>query len=88
MVGTPAYMAPEQVSGRSADKRCDVWAFGCVLFEMLTGRRAFEGREVGDVLAAVLTRDPDWSLLPRAVAALDPRVAATLPGARSTRAPR
>ncbi len=64
MVGTPAYMAPEQVSGRSADKRCDIWAFGCVLFEMLTGRRAFEGREVADVLAAVLTRDPDWSLLP------------------------
>jgi serine/threonine-protein kinase len=64
MVGTPAYMAPEQVSGRSADKRCDIWAFGCVLFEMLTGRRAFEGREIADVLAAVLTRDPDWSLLP------------------------
>ena len=56
MVGTPAYMAPEQVSGRSADKRCDIWAFGCVLFEMLTGRRAFEGCEVADVLAAVLTR--------------------------------
>ncbi|HEX2463379.1 MAG TPA: protein kinase, partial [Thermoanaerobaculia bacterium] len=64
MVGTPAYMAPEQVSGRSADKRCDIWAFGCVLFEMLTGRRAFEGSDVADVLAAVLTRDPDWSLLP------------------------
>jgi serine/threonine-protein kinase len=64
MVGTPAYMAPEQVSGRSADKRCDIWAFGCVLFEMLTGRRAFEGPDVADVLAAVLTRDPDWSLLP------------------------
>ena len=67
ILGTAAYMAPEQAKGRAADKRSDVWAFGCVLYEMLTGRRAFAGDDVSDTLAFVLTREPDWNLLPAAV---------------------
>jgi hypothetical protein len=63
LLGTAAYMSPEQAKGRSADKRSDVWAFGCVLYEMLTGRRAFEGEDVSDTLAAVLRADPDWIAL-------------------------
>jgi eukaryotic-like serine/threonine-protein kinase len=66
ILGTAAYMSPEQAKGRPADKRSDVWAFGCVLFEMLTGRRAFEGEDVSDTLAFVLTKEPDWALLPSA----------------------
>ena len=62
--GTAAYMSPEQVRGETADKRVDVWAFGCVLFEMLTGRRTFKARGVSDVLASVLKVDPDWVSLP------------------------
>ena len=65
--GTAAYMSPEQTKGRVADKRSDVWAFGCVLFEMLTGRRPFEKQSVSDTLAAVLRDDPDWSALPATV---------------------
>ena len=64
ILGTAAYMSPEQAKGRVADKRSDVWAFGCVLYEMLTGRRVFEGEDVSDTLAAVLRADPDWSVLP------------------------
>jgi serine/threonine-protein kinase len=64
ILGTAAYMAPEQARGKAIDKRADIWAFGCVLFEMLAGRRVFEGEEVTDTLAFVITRDPDWSLLP------------------------
>src|SRR5439155_19665096 len=64
ILGTAAYMAPEQAKGRPADKRCDVWAFGAVLYEMLTGKRAFEGDDVSDTLAAVLRGEPDWSALP------------------------
>ena len=64
ILGTAAYMSPEQAKGRPADKRSDVWAFGCVLFEMLTGRRAFEGEDVSDTLATVLKGDPDWTALP------------------------
>jgi serine/threonine-protein kinase len=64
ILGTAAYMSPEQAKGRPADKRSDVWAFGCILFEMLTGRRAFEGEDVSDTLATVLKGEPDWSLLP------------------------
>jgi serine/threonine-protein kinase len=64
ILGTAAYMSPEQAKGRPADKRSDIWAFGCVLFEMLTGRRAFEGEDVSETLAAVQTRDPDLSILP------------------------
>jgi serine/threonine-protein kinase len=64
LLGTAAYMSPEQAKGRPADKRSDVWAFGCILFEMLTGRRAFEGEDVSDTLANVLRGAPDWSSLP------------------------
>src|SRR5262245_37702911 len=60
ILGTPAYMSPEQARGKSVDKRSDIWAFGCVFFEMLTGRRAFEGDEVTDTLAAILMKDPAW----------------------------
>jgi serine/threonine-protein kinase len=67
ILGTAAYMSPEQAKGRTVDKRSDVWAWGCVLFEMLTGRRPFEGEDVADTIAFVLTKDPDWALLPPAV---------------------
>jgi serine/threonine-protein kinase len=64
LLGTAAYMSPEQARGKPVDKRTDIWAFGAMLFEMLTGGRAFAGDNVSDVLASVLTREPDWSLLP------------------------
>ena len=64
ILGTAAYMAPEQARGKAIDKRADVWAFGVVLFEMLSGTRAFEGSEVSDTLAFVLTKEPDWNALP------------------------
>ena len=64
IMGTAAYMSPEQAKGREADKRSDVWAFGAVLYEMLTGRRAFDGEDMSDTLASVLKSDPDWALLP------------------------
>jgi serine/threonine-protein kinase len=64
ILGTAAYMSPEQARGRSVDKRSDVWSFGCVLFECLTGRQAFAGDTVTDTLASILKVEPDWSLLP------------------------
>jgi Tol biopolymer transport system component len=64
LLGTPTYMAPEQARGKSIDKRVDVWAFGCVLFECLTAERAFAGETMSDVLAAVLGQEPDWTKLP------------------------
>jgi Tol biopolymer transport system component len=67
LLGTPAYMAPEQARGRPVDQRVDVWAFGCVLYECLTGRQVFSGEALGDMLAAVLEKDPDWGALPAAV---------------------
>jgi eukaryotic-like serine/threonine-protein kinase len=66
LLGTAAYMSPEQAKGREVDKRSDVWAFGCVLYEMLNGRRAFGGEDVADTLAHVLRGDPDWQPLDRA----------------------
>jgi eukaryotic-like serine/threonine-protein kinase len=66
IVGTAAYMSPEQAKGKPVDKRTDVWAFGCVLFEMLTALPAFPGEDVTDVIVAVMTREPDWTALPPA----------------------
>ena len=63
ILGTAAYMAPEQARGRFVDRRADIWSFGCVLYELLTGRRAFDGDEVTDVLARVIEREPDWTRL-------------------------
>src|SRR5262245_34232446 len=64
LLGTAAYMSPEQARGKAADKRSDVWAFGCALYEMLTGTRAFEGDDIADTLANVMKVEPDWSRLP------------------------
>src|SRR5262249_8667363 len=64
ILGTPAYMSPEQARGRPVDKRADVWAFGAVLYEMLTGRPLFQGETVSDTLAAVLRAELDWKRLP------------------------
>ncbi len=64
ILGTAAYMSPEQAKGREADKRSDVWAFGCVLYEMLTGRRAFDGDDMTEVLGAVVRLEPNWEALP------------------------
>jgi Tol biopolymer transport system component len=67
VVGTAAYMSPEQARGKPVDRRTDIWAFGCLLYECLTGQRAFEGETVTDRLAAVLQSEPDWSRLPAGV---------------------
>ena len=65
ILGTAAYMSPEQAKGRTADTQCDVWAFGCVLYEMLTGRAAFAGETVSEVLGEILKSEPDWHRLPQ-----------------------
>ena len=67
LLGTAAYMAPEQARGKVVDKRADVWAFGCVLYEMLAGARAFEGDDIAVVLASVIKSDPDWTKLPSGI---------------------
>jgi len=64
VIGTAAYMSPEQARGQEIDRRSDIWAFGCVFYQMLAGRRAFEGSTPADVIASVLDREPDWTLLP------------------------
>ena len=64
ILGTPAYMSPEQARGQAVDKRTDIWAFGCVLFEVLTGRPVFARATMSDTIAAVLTHEPDWTALP------------------------
>ena len=65
ILGTAAYMSPEQARGKVVDKRTDVWAFGCVVYEMLTGHSAFAGDTLSDTIAAILEREPDWSVLPQ-----------------------
>lgn len=67
ILGTPAYMSPEQARGRTLDKRTDIWSFGCVLFEMLSGRSTFGGETISETIARVLEREPDWSTLPPAL---------------------
>jgi Tol biopolymer transport system component len=66
ILGTAAYMAPEQARGKAVDKRADIWAFGLVFYEMLSGRAAFAGDTVADIIAALVSRDPDWAALPAA----------------------
>src|ERR1700726_2995948 len=66
ILGTAAYMSPEQAKGKQVDKRTDIWAFGCVLYELLCGHPAFEGEDVTEILAAVVKTEPDWSRLPEA----------------------
>jgi Tol biopolymer transport system component len=67
LLGTAAYMSPEQARGKPVDKRADVWAFGCVLYEMLTGKRAFEGDTSTEIIASILKTDPDWTVVPSKV---------------------
>ena len=67
ILGTAAYMSPEQAKGKAVDKRADIWAFGCILYECLTGKRVFEGETVTETLAAVLTREPEWEKVPAKV---------------------
>ena len=74
ILGTAAYMSPEQARGQAADRRSDVWAFGVVLYEMLTGQRAFKGNDVAETLASIITRQPDWTALPAASPPLIRRV--------------
>src|ERR1700675_3826723 len=66
ILGTAAYMSPEQAKGKQVDKRTDIWAFGAVLYELLTGKAAFHGEDVGDILASVVKTEPDWQTLPAA----------------------
>ncbi|MHC4692961.1 MAG: protein kinase domain-containing protein, partial [Planctomycetota bacterium] len=65
IIGTPTYMSPEQVRGQEVDRRSDIWSFGCVLYEMLTGRIPFEGETDSDTLASILEREPEWQALPK-----------------------
>ena len=63
ILGTAAYMSPEQARGRAVDRRTDIFAFGCVFYEMLTGKQAFDGEDIAEILSRVLQREPDWTLL-------------------------
>ena len=78
VLGTVAYMSPEQARGKPVDKRTDIWAFGCVLYQMLTGRPAFRGETLSDTIVAILEREPDWTMLPRADTAGRPSSLAAL----------
>src|SRR5260370_3274254 len=67
ILGTAPYMSPEEARGAAVDKRTDIWGFGCVLYEMLTGKQAFHGETTSDILAAVLKEEPDWGRIPAKV---------------------
>jgi len=69
IMGTVGYMSPEQARGQAVDRRTDIWAFGCILFELFSGRAPFDGPTVSDTIAAVLEKDPDWDGLPRSTPA-------------------
>ena len=86
ILGTPAYMSPEQARGQAVDKRTDIWAFGCVLFEMLAGRRAFDGDTISDTFVSILEREPDWAALPAGDTRVHPHPARALPAKGSTQA--
>src|SRR5579863_4463793 len=75
LLGTAAYMAPEQARGKRVDRRADIWAFGCLLYEMLTGKHVFAGETTSDILAGVIRAEPDWSAMP---VSIPPRIAALL----------
>ena len=87
ILGTAAYMSPEQSKGRAVDKRADIWAFGVVLYEMLTGRRAFKGDEISETLASVLKDTPDFQCAAVEHSLVDPASGAALSRARSAEAP-
>jgi serine/threonine-protein kinase len=78
ILGTAAYMSPEQAKGRPTDRRTDIWAFGCVLFEMLTARRAFDGEDVAETMVSILSKEPDWSRVPADAAVIRPLMARCL----------
>jgi hypothetical protein len=67
LLGTAPYMSPEQARGKPVDRRTDIWAFGCVLYEMLTGRRAFAGDTLADTISDIMNREPDWAAIPASV---------------------
>ena len=87
VVGTAAYMSPEQARGLTVDKRTDIWAFGCVLYEMVTGRVAFAGDTASDSIAKILEREPDWSSAARRAARLYTTAPVPVPDERSEAAP-
>src|SRR4029077_12866952 len=70
ILGTAAYMSPEQARGKPVDKRADIWAFGCLLFEMLAGHRAFDGEDIPETIGAVIHKEPDWTQFPVGIPAL------------------
>ena len=83
IIGTAAYMAPEQARGQNVDKRADIWAFGVIVYELLTGKQLFDGPSVTDTLAAVLTKEPDLTQSPNACARCSAAVSSVPPGSAS-----
>ncbi len=83
IMGTAAYMSPEQARGKTVTKASDIWAFGCVLYELLTGKQAFHGEDVTDILAAVVRAEPDWGRLPETTPPSHSHIAETVPAQRA-----